>query len=106
VHSTAEYFAPVCCRSAHTRLIELAINDALQIATECLRSAAVDNLPILAGIQPAELRRSGGTLSLGRSAMEPGHLLHSALTRPSRADAWRLKLRPICTRRTASHQFF
>ena len=31
--------------------------------------------------------------SLARRAMEPGHLLHSALTRPSSADAWRLKSR-------------
>ena len=29
VHSTAEYCAPVWCRSAHTRLIDPAINDAL-----------------------------------------------------------------------------
>ena len=37
---------------------------------------------VLAGIQPAELRRNGATLSLARRAMELGHLLHSALTRP------------------------
>jgi len=59
----------------------------------------VDNLPILAGIQPAELRHSGVTLFLGRRAMEPGHLLHSALTRLSNTDARRLKSRhPFCTR--------
>jgi len=52
-----------------------------------------DNLPILAGIQPAELRRSGATLPLARRAIEPGHLLHSTLTRPSSANAWRLKWR-------------
>jgi len=52
-----------------------------------------DNFPILAGIQPAELRRNGATLSPARHAMEPGHLLHSALTRPSNADARRLKSR-------------
>ena len=48
---------------------------------------------ILAGIQPAELRRSGATLFLRRRAMEPGQLLHSALTRPSTAAAQRLKSR-------------
>jgi len=32
VHSTAEYCAPVWCRSAHTRLIDPTINDALQEA--------------------------------------------------------------------------
>jgi len=93
VHSTAEYCAPVWCRSAYTRFIDLANNDALRIVTECLRPAPSDNLPILAGFQPAELRRNEVTLSLGRRAMESGHLLHSALTRPSNADARRLKSR-------------
>ena len=93
VHSTAEYCAPVWCCSAHARLIDPTINDALRIVTGCLHPTPADNLPILAGIQPAELRRTGATLSLGRRAMEPGHLLHSALTRPSSAVARRLKSR-------------
>jgi len=93
VHSTAEYCAPVWCRSAHTCLIDPTINDALRIVTGCLRPTPTDNLPILAGIQPAELRRRGATLSLGRRAMEPGNLLHSALTHPSGAAALRLKSR-------------
>jgi len=79
VHSTAEYCAPVWCRSAHTRLIDPTINDALRIVTGCMRPTPADNLPILAGNQPAELRRRGATLSLGRRAIEPGHLLQSAL---------------------------
>jgi len=87
VHSTAEYCAPVWCRSAHTRLIDPVINDALRFVTGCLRPTPADNLPILAGIQPAELRRNGATLSLARRAMEPEHLLHSTLTRPSSANA-------------------
>jgi len=77
VHSTTEYCAPVWCRSAHTRLIDPTINDALRIVTGCLCPTTAHNLPILAGIQPAELRRRGATLSLGRRAMEPGHLLHT-----------------------------
>jgi len=89
VRSTEE--SPVWCRSAHSQLIDPAINDALRIGTGCLRPAPADNLPILTSIQPAKLRRNGATLSLGRRAMEPGHLLHSALTRPSSADARRLK---------------
>jgi len=67
--------------------------DALRIVTGCLRPTPANNLPILAGIQPAELRRSRATLSLGRRVMEPGHLLHSALTRPSSVVARRLKSR-------------
>jgi len=65
----------------------------LRIVTGCLRPTPADNLPILAGIQPAELRRIGATLPLARRAMKPGHLLHSVLTRPSSANARRLKSR-------------
>ena len=72
VHSTTDYCVPVWCRSAHTCLINPTINDALQIVTGCLRPTAADNLPILAGNQPAELRRNGATLSLARSAKDPG----------------------------------
>ena len=108
VHSTTEYCAPVWCRSAHTRLIDPTINDALRIVTGCMRPRPADNLPILAGIQPAELRRSGASLSPARRAMEPGHLLHSTLTRPSSANARRLKSRhpfqAICTCPTTTHQ--
>jgi len=62
VHSTAEYCAPVWCCSAHTCIVDSTINDALRIVTGCMRPTPVDNLPILAGIQPAELRRIGTTL--------------------------------------------
>ena len=48
VYSTAEYCAPVWCRSVHTRLIDSALNDALRIVTGCLRPTPTDYLPILA----------------------------------------------------------
>ena len=37
VYSTSEYCAPVWCRSAHTRLIDSVLNNALCIVTGCLR---------------------------------------------------------------------
>ena len=64
VHSTAEYCVPVRCRSAHTSLIDNVLNDALRIVTGCLRPTPTDHLPILSGMQSAELRRLGATLSL------------------------------------------
>ena len=76
VYSTAEYCAPVWCRSAHTRLIDSVLNDALRIVTGCLRPTPTDYLLILAGIQPAELRRRGATLSLAnRATFNPDHSL-------------------------------
>ena len=62
VYSTAEYCAPVWCRSAHTRFIDSVLNDALRIVTGCLRPTPTGHLPILSGIQSAELRRPGATL--------------------------------------------
>ena len=42
VYSTEEYCAPVWCRSAHTRLIDSVLNDALRIVTGCLRPTPTD----------------------------------------------------------------
>jgi len=83
VHSTVENCSPAEYHSAHTRHFDPAMNDALRIVTGCLRPTPVDNLHILAGIQSAELRRKGATtLPLTRRGVEPGHLLHSAITCP------------------------
>ena len=77
VYSTAEYCAPVWCRSAHTRLIDSVLNAALGIDTGCLRSTPTDHLPVLSGIQPAELRRLGATLSLAhRGSLGRNHILY------------------------------
>ena len=77
VYSTAEYCAPVWCRSVHIRLIDSVINDASRIVSGCLRPTPSVYLPVLSGIQPAELRRQGATLSLAnRSSLDPDHILH------------------------------
>jgi len=93
VHSIAEYCKLVWCCSAHIRLIHSTIKDSLRIVTGCLRPTPADNLPILVGIQPAEFRLNGATLSLARRAIEPGDLFHSAVTCPSSADPRRLTSR-------------
>ena len=36
VYATTEYYVPFWCRSAHTRLIDAVVNDALHIVTGCL----------------------------------------------------------------------
>ena len=80
VYSTTGNYAPVWCRSMHTHLIDSILNDALRIVTGCLRSTPTEDLPVLAGIQPAELRRLGATLSLTNCAIhDPDHVLHGQL---------------------------
>ena len=64
IYQIAKYCASVLCCSAHTRLIDSVLNDALSIVTGCLRPTLTDNLPVLSGIQPAVLRRQGATLFL------------------------------------------
>ena len=94
VYSTAEYCAPVWCRSAHTRLIDSVLNDALRIVTGCLRPTPTDYLPVLAGIQPAELRRLGATLSLAyRGSLDPDHILYELLAGSPDGHRERLKSR-------------
>ena len=95
VYSTAEYCAPVWCRSAHTRLIDNVLNDTFRMVTGCLRPTPTDHLPVLSGIQPAELCRMGATLSLAyRESMDPDHILHGLLSGSS--DTCQVRLRSRC----------
>ena len=64
MYSTAAYCAPVWCRSTHTRLIDSILNDAMCIVTGCLRPTPTDYLPVLSGIEPAEICQQAATLSL------------------------------------------
>ena len=94
VYSTAEHCAPVWCRSAHTRLIDSVLNDALRIVIGCLPPTPTDHLPVLSGIQPAELRRMGATLSLAhRGSLDPDYILHGHLSGSSVTRQVRLRSR-------------
>ena len=94
VYSTAEYCAPVWCRSAHTHVIDSVLNNALRIVTGCLRPTPTDHLPVLSGIQPGELRRLGATLSLAqRGSLDLDHILHGVLSGSSDTRQARLRSR-------------
>ena len=92
VYSTAEYCAPVWCCSMHTRLIDSILDDALR--TGCLHPTPTEDLPVLAGIQPAELHRLGATLFLANRAIrDPDHVLHRDLVGQQDAHLGRLRSR-------------
>ena len=57
-YSTAEYAAPVWERSAYAYLLNPELNQACRAITGCLRPTNVENLYLLAGIAPPEIRRS------------------------------------------------
>ena len=95
VYSTAEYCAPVWCRSAHTHVIDSVLNNALCIVTGYLHPTPTDHLPVLSGIQPAELCQLGATLSLGqRRSLDPDHILCGFLSGSS--DTHQVRLRYRC----------
>ena len=95
VYSTAEYCAPVWCRSVHAHLIDSVLNNTLHIVTGCLRSTPTDHLLVLSGIQPAELCRMSTTLSLAHpGSLHPDHTLHGLLSGSS--DTCQVRVRSRC----------
>ena len=57
-YSTAEYAAPVWERSAYAHLLNPELNQACRAITGCLKPTNIENLYLLAGIAPPEIRRS------------------------------------------------
>ena len=89
--STAHQFG-FC--STHTRLIDSILNDVLRNITGCLRPTPTKDLPVLAGIQPAELRQLGAKLSLANGAIhDPDQVLHGQLVGQQDAHPGRLRSR-------------
>ena len=94
IASTAEYCALVWCRSAHTRLISSVLNNTLRIVTGCLHPTPMDHLPVLSGIQPAELCQLEATLSLAHhGSLDPNHILYGLLSGSSDTRQVRLRSR-------------
>ena len=80
--------------SVSTATPDWSLNDALRIVTGCLRPTPTDHLSVLSGIQPAELRRLGATLSLVHSgSLDPDHILHGLLSGSSETGQVRLRSR-------------
>ena len=70
VFPAAEYCAPVWSRCPHVRKVDVAINSSLRTISGCLKPTPVFQLPVLAGIAPAGLRRKAATLALARKAVK------------------------------------
>ena len=70
------------------------LNDALRIVTGCLRPTPTDHLPVLSGIQPAELCRMGVILSLAhRGSLDHNHILYGLSSGSSDTRQVRLRSR-------------
>ena len=92
VFPAAEYCAPVWSRSPHVRKVDVAIKSSLRTISGCLKPTPVFQLPVLAGIAPAGLRRKAATLALARKAVKHDwHILHD--TTKNEVPPCRLKSR-------------
>ena len=60
-YSCAEYACPVWERSSHADKIDTALNATCRLITGCLRPTAIDDLYILAGIAPPDIRRNAAS---------------------------------------------
>ena len=61
--------------------LDVSLNCTLRTFTGCLQTTLVEQLPVIAFISPAELRRQAASLALARRAMDPDHPLHHTITR-------------------------
>ena len=68
---------PVWHHSAHTKLVDTALNSAMRLVTGCIRPTPTSQLSILSGIAPPDLRREAQYLNLlARAEATPNHLMH------------------------------
>jgi len=79
LYASAEYCAPVWCRSSHSHKVDVVLNEAMRTITGCLKSTPLSYLPFLAGIIHPKLRRDTSCLSLYTKAKHVDHLLHHTL---------------------------
>ena len=56
-YSTAEYAAPVWAKSSHENKLNPALNQACRSITGCLKLTNVEDLYLIAGISPPDIRR-------------------------------------------------
>lgn len=56
-YSAGEYASPVWYRSAHTKQVDIALNESCRIITGCLKPTPIEKVQLLAGIAPGEIRR-------------------------------------------------
>ena len=56
-YSVTEYAAPVWARSSHAQKLNPELNSACRAVTSCLKPTNVEDLYLLAGIAPPDIRR-------------------------------------------------
>ena len=75
-YSAAEYACPIWEQSAHAKRLDQALNESRRLITGCLKPTNADNLHLLAGVAPPEIRREAASkLEHSMQAYNPSHML-------------------------------
>ena len=69
-YSVGEYCAPVWCRSNHTHLVDVQLNNTMRTVSGTIRSTPIEWLPVLSNIAPSHLRRESITKNLLHHVIE------------------------------------
>ena len=94
VYSAAEYASPVWCRSSHTKVLDVTLNEIMRSITGCLRPTKSTFLPVLAGIAPPHIRRESRVMNIATAARDDRqHILHQCVTGASSKPNRRLSSR-------------
>ena len=82
-YSVAEYCAPVWSRSAHTHLVDVQLNSTMRLITGTLKPTPLPWLPVLANIEPPEIRRKAAVDKLiTKTSIHEDWGLHDEITDP------------------------
>ena len=89
-YSVAEYACPVWEGSAHAKRLDPVLNESFCLITGCLKPTNVDNLHLLAGIAPPEIRKEAASkLERSRQAYDSHHMLFNHQLASSRLKSRR-----------------
>ena len=89
-YSAAECACPVWERSAHAKRLDPVLNESCHLITGCLKPTNVNNLHLLAGVAPPEIRREAvSKLERSRQVYDPRHMLFNHQPAPSRLKSRR-----------------
>ncbi|KAL7396938.1 hypothetical protein ABVT39_013997 [Epinephelus coioides] len=76
-YSSAEYACPVWERSSHAKKLDPALNNTCRSITGCLKPTNINNLHLLAGIAPADVRRRAASrVEMTKATSDERHLLY------------------------------
>lgn len=81
-YSVAEYCSPIWSHSTHCKKVDVSLNNCMRLISGCIKSTPTEILPVLCGIEPADIRRDKNTLDLRNRALLNGHMLNTVATNP------------------------